>query len=154
GAYQGDIDLSGIHLANLSITDGASQTNVHFNSVNPTRMQELSYKTGASQVKLYGLANANFTDMTFESGAGDYTLDFGGKLQQDATVTVKSGVSQVTIVVPSGMQVRVNNQAGVGSVDTSGSWTSNGDTYTTRGSGSVLTINVNMGVGSLKLEQH
>jgi hypothetical protein len=154
GAYQGDIDLSGVHLANLAITDGASQTDVHFNTLNPTRMQELSYKTGASQVKLYGLANANFSDMTFESGAGDYSLDFGGTLQQDATVTIKSGVSQVTLIVPSGMQVRVNNQAGVGSVDTAGSWTTNGNTYTTQGEGPTLTVNVNMGVGSLKLEQH
>jgi hypothetical protein len=154
GAYQGDIDLSGLKLSSLAITDGASQTDVHFNSLNPTIMHHLTYKTGASQVKLIGLANANFEELTFESGAGDYTLDFTGKLQRDATVTVKSGVSQVTVVVPTGMSVRVNNQAGVSGIDTSGAWTTNGNTYTTEGSGHTLTINVNMGVGSLKLEQH
>ena len=93
GAYQGKMDLSGLKLTNLAITDGASDNEVHFDSANPTEMDEFSYKTGASQVKLFGLANANFKTMSFTSGAGNYELDFSGKLQRDATVDVKSGVS-------------------------------------------------------------
>jgi hypothetical protein len=153
GAYQGNMDLSGIPLENLAITDGASQNEVHFNQANPSPMDLFTYKTGASQVKLYGLANANFSEMTFASGAGDYTLDFTGKLQRDATVNVKSGVSQVTIVVPAGMSVKVNNQAGISGISTNGTWTTDGNTYTTKGSGPTLTINVDMGIGSLKLDQ-
>ena len=35
------------------------------------------YETGASKVKLTGLANANFGTMDFNSGAGDYTARSG-----------------------------------------------------------------------------
>jgi hypothetical protein len=153
GAYQGKMDLSGLKLTNLSITDGASDNEVHFDSANPTEMDELSYKTGASQVKLYGLANANFKTMSFTSGAGNYELDFSGKLQRDATVDIKSGVSQVTIIIPEGMNAKVKNQAGISGIDTSGNWTTNGNIYTVEGEGPTLTINVDMGIGSLKLEQ-
>ena len=153
GAYQGNMNLSGLKLADLSISDGASQTEVHFNSPNPVTMQRLTYKTGASQVKLYGLAYANFQHMTFDSGAGSYTLDFTGALKSDASVDIRSGVSEVTIIVPNGMSARVYNQGGISSVDTQGAWTSAGNSYSTQGSGPALTINVEMGVGSLKLRQ-
>lgn len=153
GAYQGTMDFSGLRLQKLSISDGASQTNVSFKTPNPEKMSELSYKTGASQVKMTGLANANFDEMSFESGAGDYTLDFTGTLQRDATVSVKSGVSQVTIIVPKGMPVKVNSSGALNNVDTQGTWTSTDHTYETTGQGSTLTIEVNMGVGSLKLVQ-
>ena len=45
-------------------------------------MSILRYETGASTVKLNGLANANFGTLIFSGGAGDYTLDFSGDLQR------------------------------------------------------------------------
>jgi N-terminal domain of toast_rack, DUF2154 len=151
GAYKGMLDLSGVHLQNLAINDGASDSEVHFNSVNPEILQELSYKTGASQVKLYGLANANFQDMTFDSGAGNYTLDFTGTLQNDANVTIKSGVSQITIFIPSGMSAKITAGGALNNINTEGTWTTSGDTYETSGSGPTLSIHVDMGVGNLNL---
>jgi hypothetical protein len=151
GAYQGSLDLSGLRLQNLHITDGASQADVKFDELNPVTMHTLSYKTGASQVKLTGLANANFESMTFDSGAGDYTLDFSGKLQRNANVSVKSGVSSITIIIPSGMSCQIHNAGAVSGIDTQGTWTTNGNDYSTTGSGPTLTIDISMGVGGLKL---
>ncbi|MCL4562225.1 MAG: toast rack family protein [Chloroflexi bacterium] len=151
GAYKGTIDLSGVPLQNLAVNDGASDTQVHFNSLNPVTMQQLNYKTGASQVKLYGLANANFEEMTFDSGAGNYTLDFTGTLQRDATVNIKSGVSQITIFIPSGMSAKIIASGGLNNINTEGTWTTSGDTYETTGSGPTLTIHVDMGLGNLNL---
>ncbi len=153
GAYEGNINLSGLHIHDLSITDGAAQNEVHFDTANPEDMGNLSYKTGASEVKLYGLANANFDEMTFESGAGSYLLDYGGTLKKDADVTIKSGVSDMTIVVPKGMAVKVIQNGALNSINVDGSWSQDGDTYETSGSGPTLTIHVDMGVGSLKLNQ-
>jgi hypothetical protein len=153
GAYQGNMDLSGMRLASLSITDGASDSTVQFNVPNPEKMTDLTYKTGASQVKLYGLANANFSSMNFEGGAGNYVLDFTGKLQQDATLTVKTGVSAVTISVPKGMSVKVSSNSAISNVDTQGNWTSSGNTYDTQGEGPTLTVDVTGGLGALKLVQ-
>jgi len=151
GAYEGTVDLSGVPLRNLSINDGASKSEVKFDSLNPEEMDELRYETGASSVTLTGLANANFTDLIFKGGAGDYTLDFSGTLQRDASVDVTTGVSSLRIVIPEGMTAKVTVDSAISDVDTEGTWTTSGDTYETSGSGPTLTINVDMGVGSLKL---
>jgi len=153
GAYEGNLDLSGLRLTNLEIADGASRSEVTFNTLNPEVIERFRYTTGASQVTLNGLANANFDQLIFESGAGDYTLDFSGDLQQDASVRVQSGVSQVTIIIPDGVRARVEAGGGLNNIDVSGSWDSSGDTYETTGTGPLLSIEVDMGVGNLRLIQ-
>jgi hypothetical protein len=114
-------------------------------------MDKLTYSSGASSVTLTGLANANFADMEFNGGAGDYTLDFSGDLQRDADVTVAGGVGSIRIVVPEGTNAKVVVTRGLGSVSASGSWDQNGDVYNLEGTGPTLTIVVKMGVGSLEL---
>ncbi|NMC79974.1 MAG: hypothetical protein GYA59_11490, partial [Chloroflexi bacterium] len=153
GAYDGTLDLSAIPLVNLEISDGASNAQVKFNVPNPASMQKLEYKTGASSVKLVGLANANFSEMRFSSGAGSYTLDFSGTLQQSAKVDITSGVSEVTIIVPKGVKTTVDLGGELTDVNTRGTWTASDRLYQTDGEGPELNIQVNMGLGSLNLEQ-
>jgi hypothetical protein len=152
GAYSGSIDLSGVPLQNLSINDGASSSEVTFDTLNPEEMDLFEYSSGASSVTLKGLANANFDDMNFNGGAGDYTLDFGGTLQRDADVTVTGGVGSIRLVIPKGMSATVTVNRGLGSVDTDSGWSKSGDTYTLKGTGPTLSITVKMGVGSLELD--
>jgi len=151
GAYSGSIDLSGVPLRSFSVTDGASDTEVEFNSPNPEQMESLTYQTGASTVSLSGLANANFSEMTFIGGAGTYTLDFSGDLRRDATVSLQAGVSSVRIEVPEGTAAVVVVRGALNSVNTIGSWSHDGDTYRHAGLGPTLRISVDMGVGSLTL---
>lgn len=153
GAYEGSMNLTGLHLHSLSITDGAAKTDVRFDQPNQEVMSLFEYKTGASQVILTGLANANFQEMTFDSGAGDYTLDFTGTLQQSARVSIKSGVSQITIIIPRGTSAQVTNDSKLTTVSTQGTWSVNGTTYETAGGSNVLTIDVQGGVGNVKLIQ-
>jgi hypothetical protein len=151
GAYEGTLDLSGVPLHGLTVHEGAAKTTVSFDAPNPAEMDTLSYDTGASSVTLTGLANANFETMTFNGGAGEFTLDFSGELQRDAAVTLKLGLSSARIEVPADMAVTVTVTGGLNDVDTEGTWTASGDTYTQAGSGPALTISVDMGAGSLKL---
>ena len=151
GAYEGSMDLSGLTLRTLTIKDGASKTQVKFNTPNPGQMDNLTYTTGASTVTLSGLANANFQQMKFEGGAGSYTLDFSGNLRTDATVTIKAGVGSMQIDVPPGTASQVNLSGTLTKVSTQGAWTTVGSSYSTTGSGKSLTINVSMSVGTLKL---
>jgi hypothetical protein len=151
GAYEGDFELGGLSLRSLDVTDGAAQVDLNFSKPNAIEMETLRYETGASNVKLTGLANANFRKMTFRSGAGDYTLDFTGELQQDTALEVFSGVSKITIVVPDGMAAVVRFKGGLSNVNTSGGWEKSGDQYQMQGSGPALTIDVDMGAGSLEL---
>jgi hypothetical protein len=151
GAYQGRMELGGLSLQRLSITDGASDVRVNFSAPNRVEMSELRYETGASNVELAGLANANFDAMTFRSGAGDYTLNFSGDLQHDAMVNIETGISEITIIVPEGISARVSIDGGLNDVDARDGWDGSGDRYTLEGSGPTLTISVKMGAGHLEL---
>lgn len=151
GAYDGQMELGGLSLEQLTINDGASSANVSFDEPNQTEMDMLRYSTGASTVTLEGLANANFDDMVFDGGAGTYTLDFSGELQRDATVSIKAGVCTLTIIVPEGTAARINLDGGLTTVKTEGTWSASNDTYETSGTGPKLTINIDLGAATLTL---
>jgi hypothetical protein len=151
GAYKGTFDLGGLALQSLRISDGASDVRLDFSSPNLVDMDTLRYTTGASHVELSGLANANFDNLVFKGGAGNYRLDFSGELKRDATVTIDAGFSGLTVIVPEGVSARVFVDSGLANVDVGGQWEKSGDEYSLAGEGPRLTINVNIGAGSLTL---
>ena len=152
GAYTSNIVVGKIQLKELSIDDGASQSKVTFDEPNATTMESFKYHTGASQVELVNLANANFKDMNFDSGAGSYTLDFNGELKHDAFVSIKSGLSNVKIIIPSDMHAAVELSGGVNNVSPKGTWTIDSGEYRTQSTrGPKLEIDIEMGVGNLEL---
>jgi hypothetical protein len=152
GAYKGRIDLGGLALKSLSVQDGAADSSLNFSKPNLTEMGQLLYQTGASKIELSGLANANFTSMTFHGGAGDYSLDFSGQLKRDANVMLELGLSKLTVVVPQGVSTRVTFEGGLTNIRTNGSWIKSGSDYILEGSGPTLTIHLNMGAGDVNLE--
>jgi hypothetical protein len=149
GAYQGNLELGGLALKSLTVQDGASQVDLSFNEPNQTEMSVLRYETGASNVKLTGLANANFSSLTFSGGAGNYTLDFSGELQRDAVVTIEAGLGDLSLVIPGDMDAQVTVEGTAVNINHSSGWAQNGQTYTQPGSGSTLTILVKMAAGNL-----
>ncbi|NMC12344.1 MAG: hypothetical protein GYA34_05610 [Chloroflexi bacterium] len=151
GAYEGDFELGGLSINSLTIRDGASKVILRFSEPNQTEMNDFIYETGASEVALYGLANANFSNMRMKCGAGDYTLEFSGELLRSADVTINSGMSSVKIVVPKGTSARVFFDGGLADVDIHGDWNSKENGYFLSGGEPMLTINVNMAAGSLIL---
>jgi len=153
GAYEGKIDLSGLSITNLDISDGASKATVQFDTLNPVEMERLSYKTGASDVELLGLGNANTKTIYFDSGVGGYTLDFSGAVQNDMFVRIQSGMSDMTIIIPDNVRAEVELTNGLSNVDANGTWTISGSTYKCGTSGPLITINLNMAIGNLNLKQ-
>jgi hypothetical protein len=151
GGYRGEFELGGVPIHELRIAEGAADTRVSFSEINPVEMDTLRYDTGASRATLTGLANANFKEMDFRSGAGDYRLDFSGQLQQDAHVSIKSGLSSIVIIVPEGTPATVRFEGGLTNVDLDGDWRMSGSRYTLPGEGPELTITVEMGAGNLEL---
>lgn len=152
GAYEGDLELGGLSIKSLIIMDGASDVSLKFSEPNQIEMTNFRYQTGASSVNLYGLANANFSQMDFKGGAGDYTLEFSGELLRDATVTINSGMSSLTVEVPDGTSARVFFDGGLSDIDIHGDWEKKGGKYTLSGGEPMLTININMAAGSLTLK--
>jgi hypothetical protein len=151
GAYQGHYEFGGLALTELTIKDGASDVNVSFSESNPTEMSVFRYETGASSVKLTGLANANFSTLIFNGGAGDYTLDFSGDLRQDATVRSETGFGNLLLVIPRDVDARVIIEGGPVNVNHSSGWGQSAQTYTQEGSGPTLTIIVKMGAGNVTI---
>lgn len=135
----------------VDISDGAADVELSFSEPNQTEMSTFTYSTGASNVKLMGLANANFTLLDFSSGAGDYTLDFSGDLKRDASIKVESGLSNLIIIVPEGVDAVVTVEGGLMNVSTSPSWERSGSDYIQKGEGPTLTFIIEMGAGNLTL---
>jgi hypothetical protein len=151
GAYKGDYELGGLSIEDLEISDGAADSHLVFSEPNLVAMDTLRYTTGASSVHLEGLANANFSEMYFRSGAGSYTLDFSGEFMRDATVTIESGLGNVVIILPPGVAGRVTFEGSLSNVDMSGEWQQVGDEFVQNGSGPQVIFIVKLGLGNLDL---
>jgi hypothetical protein len=151
GAYKGAFEFGGLALNNLTIKDGAADVTLNFSEANKAEMSVFHYETGASNVKMYGLANANFALMDFSSGAGDYTLDFTGDLQRDASITISSGLSNTIIVVPEGVNAVVTVDSGASNINAGSGWEKNGKVYTQKGEGPTLTFVIEIGAGNITL---
>lgn len=151
GAYTGVFEFGGLALTGLTVKDGASEVDVNFSSPNKAEMSVLRYETGASTVKLNGLANANFNTLIFSGGAGDYTLDFSGDLQHSATATIESGLCNIILVIPEGVNAVVTVESGAANVNAGTGWDKRGKVYTQAGEGPILTILINIGAGNLTL---
>jgi hypothetical protein len=151
GAYEGNYEFGGLALTNLTIKDGASNVEVSFSEPNRTEMSVFRYETGASNVELTGLANANFSTLIFNGGAGNYTLNFSGELGQDATARVETGFGDLMLVIPENVDARVTVEGGAINVNHSSGWGQSNRTYTQDSSGPTLTILVKMGAGNVTI---
>lgn len=151
GAYKANLELGGLLLKSLTVRDGASNVDLSFSKPNLVEMSVLRYETGASTVKLAGLANANFSTLIFSGGAGNYSLGFDGELQRDATITIEVGFGDMDLVIPEGVNARVTIEGAALDINHDSSWTQNGNIYTQMGDGFTLTIIVKMAAGSLSL---
>ena len=108
GALKADLELGSLRIRSLKFDSGACEGNIQFSSKNPVQMERLLVRTGASNVKLSGLANANFERMELKSGVGEYHIDFGGEVSQSATVEISCALSSVSIIIPENMSARIS----------------------------------------------
>lgn len=151
GAYKGYYEFGGLALKNLTISDGAADVELNFSEPNTAEMTLFKYQTGASNVSLLGLGNANFASLEFDSGAGNYTLDFSGDLQRDGSVSIETGVSNITLVIPAGVPCQVTVEGGLSNVTFGSNWDRNDNVYTQEGAGPQLTIVIEIGAGNLTI---
>lgn len=149
GAYEGTLELGGLALKSLTVKDGASNVDLSFRQPNQAEMSLLRYETGASDVTLTGLGNANFATLSFSAGAGNYTLDFSGELQRDAVATIEAGLGDLSLVIPENTNAVVTVEGAAVNINHSSNWSQNGREYTQSGSGPRLTIVVEMSAGNL-----
>jgi hypothetical protein len=151
GAYDGNLELGGLSLRSLTIQDGASDVELSFSEPNLVEMSTFSYTTGASDVTMEGLANANFGTFVFNSGAGNYTLDFSGELQRDAPVSIDCGFSDLNLIIPEGVNAAVTIDSALADINVGSNWSQKNNVYTQNGEGYTLTVVINMGAGDVSI---
>jgi len=151
GAFDGEFEFGGLALTRLDISAGASDVEINFSEPNPVKMSTFTYQTGASDVKIIGLGNANFNLFDFSGGAGDFTLDFSGDLQRDASIKIETGLSNMIIIVPEGVDAVVTVEGGLSNVNAGSGWVRSGNNYVQKGEGPTLTFVIEMGAGNLTL---
>jgi hypothetical protein len=151
GAHKSKFELGGLDLRELRVSEAAADTQISFSTPNQAEMSSFTYETGASKVNLTRLGNANFAGLNFRGGAGDYTLDFSGQLLQDATVSIETGLSNLTLIVPAGVPASLHIEGGLANVNIEGDWGGSGTDYSQAGQGPGLTITVKTGAGNLNL---
>ncbi len=151
GASRSEIELGGLAINELRVTQGASDFELSFSEPDQIEMSALRFTGGASEAELTGLANANAEVIFFTGGAGRYTLDFSGELQDDVYVKIEAGLGEVIIIVPQETAAEAEFDGALADVDAYDDWRRSGDTYTLEGTGARITFDISMGLGSLEL---
>jgi hypothetical protein len=106
---------------------------------------------GTSDLKLAGLS---LTGLDVNLGAGESTIDLSGDWVRDLDVTIDAGAGDISVRLPRGVGVRVEVNAGVGTIEAP-DLIKDGDVYTNDAYGvSEVTLQVSLeaGVGQVKLE--
>ena len=152
GAHIGYYDFGGLNLNSLTIYDGASTVNLTFSSQNKGEINYFQYETGISDVSLNNLANANIKTMIFQSGGGNYKLDFSGNLINDFNVFIKSGLSSMTIIVPVNTHAIIEHEGGLTNISAFGNWNQKEDYYENGSGNPTIKIRIEMGAGNVILK--
>jgi hypothetical protein len=122
GAGSASLDLGGLPLHSLRLSQGAADLTLDFQRPNPVEMNELYLSGGASRSTLRNLANANVSRVDVNGGGGVFYLDFSGRLRRDLAVDVETGAGEVTLAFPVDTDVEVTTHTGLAVVDFRGTW--------------------------------
>jgi hypothetical protein len=122
GASSASLDLGGLPLRRLKLSQGAADLTLDFVRPNPVEMAVLTYNGGASRGTLRGLANANTSRVEVYGGGGAFNLDFSGRLRRDLSVKVEAGAGEVALSFPLEADVEVTTHTGLAVVDFRGTW--------------------------------
>jgi hypothetical protein len=154
GAAKGRVDLGGLRLTDARIRTGAADVEVDWNKSNPESLDTLTVDAGAAGLKMRKLGNAHFDQMNFTGGAGNFTLDFSGDWQGSGQVSIKTGVSNLTLIAPRDIGVKVTTGDKTLTNVTVEGFHRQGNVWVNDAYGESeleLTINVDIGLGNLTL---
>ena len=114
---------------------------------------DLTSQLGAGRSTL-DVSELSLTSFDVEMGAGDTTVDLAGDWQEDLDVSIRGGVGQATVYLPSDVSTRVTVDGGIGELDATG-LSRDGDAYVNEsfeGGDATLEVGIEGGVGRINLE--
>jgi hypothetical protein len=156
GAARGELDFTGLALAQLTLEAGASDIEARFDAPNLADMSELAIRVGAADLEVRGIGNASPERVRVEGGAGNLELDLTGAWSDSATVEVTAGAGSVTITIPDDVGAWVDIEGVVSRVqlEGEGGWSRDGEAYVNAAYGDAeveLRIEITIAAGSVRL---
>ncbi len=128
GAVRADIDLGGLALTELDLSTGASQSTIDISEPNSAVMSAARFKIGAAEFEARHLGNLNAELIEVDAGVGQVTLDFTGRWQRDARVSIDMGLGALEVRIPEGLGVRLRKDGFLVSLNSEG-LVKRGDAY-------------------------
>jgi len=158
GVGKGEFRLGGLQVKDFTLSTGASDVVLSFDSPNVGTIENINIESGLSRFQARNLGNANFKHLRFQGGVGSYLLDFSGSLTSEVDVDLEVGLGIVTVVIPSSVGARiVYDETWMSSIDLDPDFRTAGDNiYTTSNLGTAagrMNLRVNSGVGSVKVRR-
>jgi N-terminal domain of toast_rack, DUF2154/Cell wall-active antibiotics response 4TMS YvqF len=114
----------------------------------------LNIAGGAGDVHLALGGSQSLSQLDFNMGAGEVTIDLTGEWGNDLDARLNGGLGDINLRLPSDVGVRIEVETGVGGVD-AGGLTKDGNTYTNDAFGAsnvTLRIHISGGVGQINLD--
>lgn len=133
----------------LNLTIGAGQGLVDLSKM---KLSKVKIEGGAGEFKI-NLAHTSVPKLKISAGVGALSLDLTGKWTNDLDADINGGIGDITLKLPKKTGVRVSIN-GLGSVEGSG-FKKQGKYYVNEAyekEGNKLEIDINGGLGSVKLE--
>jgi len=120
GAVRADLDLGGLHLTNLEVSTGASESTVDVSEPNPVAMRSASFEVGAADFTARHLGNLNAERIEVNAGVGEITLWLNGEWTRDAQVSIHMGLGALELRLPEGLGVELRKDSFLTSLDSEG----------------------------------
>jgi hypothetical protein len=117
GAAEGDLDLTGLRLTELTVSIGAADTRLRIDQPNPVRARDVRLDAGAANLEVLHLANARTERVRVNVGVGRVLLDLTGEWDHNMRVDVSAALGKVELVVPKGVGVRIEASSLLQSTD-------------------------------------
>lgn len=150
------VDLGGMQISDATFSTGVCDFDLNFSSPNSIECEKLEIKTGISSCSVENLSNARARFIELNGGLGSMKIDFGGVLQHDCEVRIKSGLGSVEISIPSDINTSITAPGNfVNSVNVSGFYAEGDGVYRSdKKSGPKLKISVDSGMGSVTIKSY
>ena len=107
GLGNGELDLTGLQIENISIEIGLSEILLKFDKPNEIRMQKLKIESGLGALNAKGLLNANFERFKFTGGLGVSELYFTGEITNTCEATIEVGLGSIDVYLQRGIPVKI-----------------------------------------------
>lgn len=134
----------------MDVKLGAGESTLNLRSLN---LERLSVESGAGSSTI-SLGDSPLRIVDIKAGVGEMNLDLSGMWEEDANITIETGIGDTTILVPSDVGVIVHADLGIGDLDANG-FRVQGDNYVNDAYGEssiTLSIDLQGGVGGITLQ--